>query len=166
MNKNTYFERKTRMKKLCMMLVIVMGVGLAGCEKSTPTAKPTTDKTVETARPAAEEVKQAMITTAADVDLTSSTDKLKEQAKLMSMEALKATAEKYKAQFLSTKSNLETKMDLLSKIPPAEKLSAEAQTLTKDIQTLTSTLASLKDRLAIYVDVLKAQGVDISSFAL
>jgi len=121
---------------------------------------------LEAVKPAAEEVKQALITAAAEVDLTSSMDKLKEHAKQMSVDALKATAEKYKAQFLSTKNSLETKADLLSKIPWTELLSTEAQSLKKDIQTLTDTLASLKDRMAVYVDALKAQGVDISSFTL
>ncbi|MBM4103828.1 MAG: hypothetical protein FJ263_07230 [Planctomycetes bacterium] len=173
------------MRKICAILVVVMAVGFVGCKKSAPTDQPVTEqsaqsaaaetqkavqetaaKTMETAKPAAEEVKQALITAAAEVDLTSPIDKLKEQAKQMTVDALKTTAEKYKAQFLSTKKSMETKTDLLSKIPMAEKLGAEAQSLTKDIQTLTSTLASLKDRMAVYVNVLKAQGIDISGFAL
>lgn len=126
----------------------------------------TTQKTTKDAKLAAEEVKQTLTTAAAEIDLTSSIDTLKEQAKQMSVDALKATAEKYKTKFFSTKSDMTTKMDQLAKIPTTEKLGAEAQTLTKEIQTLTNSLASLKERLTVYVDALKAQGVDISSFKL
>ena len=98
--------------------------------------------------------------------MTSPIDTLKAKAKSMSIDALKATAEKYKAQFLSTKSDLASKTDLLSKIPMAEKLGAEAQALTKDIKTLTDALVPIKERMGVYVDALKAQGVDISSFTL
>jgi hypothetical protein len=126
----------------------------------------TTQKAPETALPAVEPAKQALTTAAAEIDLTSSLDTLKEKAKQMSIDALKATAEKYKAQILSTQGDLSTKTDLLSKIPAMDKLGPEAQALTKDIQNLTSSLTALKDRLMIYVDILKAKGVDISSFKL
>ncbi len=187
------------MKKMCVMLVIAITVGLFGCKKSPPAepkpAQPsvtpkqpateqaapavkqtaadaqkavqeTTQKAAETAKPAVEQAKQALTTAAAEIDLTSSIDALKEKAKQMSVDALKATAEKYKAQFLSTKTNLATKTDQLAKIPAMEKLGTEAQALTKEIQTLTNSLAALKERMTVYVDALKAQGVDISSFKL
>jgi hypothetical protein len=187
------------MKKMCVMLVIAITVGLFGCKKSPPAepkpvspvveqnqpvakqtapavqqtaadtqkaSQETTQKAAENVKPAAEQVKQTLTATAAEIDLASPIDTLKEKAKQMSIDALKATAEKYKAQFLSTKSDLTTKTDLLSKIPMMDKLGPEAQALTKDIQTLTSTLASLKERMMVYVDALKTQGVDISSFTL
>lgn len=126
----------------------------------------TTQKATENAKPAAEQVKQTLTAAAAEIDLTSSIDTLKEQAKQMSVDALKAAAEKYKTQLFSTKSDMTTKMDQLAKIPPTEKRGAEAQTLTKEIRTLANSRASLKERLTVYVDALKAQGVDISSFKL
>jgi uncharacterized protein involved in copper resistance len=129
-------------------------------------AEETAQKAEETAQPAVEQAKEALTTAAAEVDLTSPLDKLKEQAAKMSIDALKATAEKYKTQFLSTQSDLTAKTDLLAKIPTMDKLGPEAQALTKDIQTLTTTLSSLKERMMVYVDALKAQGVDIGSFTL
>ena len=172
------------MKKVCVLLLIGLSICFLGCERSTPSSESGTEKTaqtasetqkslqetaqkaVETAKPVMEDVKQALITKAAEVDLTSSLDKLKEQAKQMSVDALKETAEKYKTKFLSTQEDMKSKMDTLSKIPMTEKLGTEAQALTKDITTLTDTLASLKERMMIYVDALKAQGIDVSSFKL
>jgi hypothetical protein len=187
------------MKKMCVILVIVISIGLSGCKKSPPVepkpAQPavtqnqpateqttpaveqtaadaqkatqeTAQKATESAKPATEQVKQALTAAAAEIDLASPIDTLKAQAKQMNVDALKATAEKYKAQFLSTKTDWTTKTDLLAKIPTMEKLGPEAQALTKEIQTLTSSLASLKERMTVYVDALKAKGVDISSFTL
>jgi hypothetical protein len=187
------------MKKMCVLLLIVMSIGLLGCKKepakvksvkettapavtetqkslqetatkaveaAKPVVQQAAKQAVEVAKPALQEVKQALVTKAAEIDLTSSLDIIKEQAKQMSVDALKQTAEKYKAQLLSTQGDMTSKMDLLSKIPMTEKLGAEAQALTKDITTLTSTMASLKDRMMVYVNALKAQGIDISSFKL
>jgi hypothetical protein len=172
------------MKKACVLLLIGLSIGLAGCKKepvavesvkeqAAPAAsetqkalQETAAKAVEAAKPVMEQAKQALVTAAADVDLTSSIDKLKEQAKQMSVDALKATAEKYKAQFLATQKDMTAKTETLAKIPLTEKLGAEAQALTKDITTLTGTLASLKDRMMVYVDTLKAQGIDIAGFML
>jgi predicted nucleic acid-binding Zn-ribbon protein len=172
------------MKKTCALLLIGLSIVFVGCKKEpassgsgtkqiTPAAtetqkslQETATKAVEAAKPALPEVKQALVTKAAEIDMTSSVDKLKEQAKQMSVDALKATAEKYKTQLLSTQSDITSKMDLLSKIPMTEKLGAEAQALTKDITTLTNTMASLKDRMMVYVNALNAQGVDVSSFTL
>ena len=181
------------MKKMCVMLVIVIGLGLPGCKKS-PAAKPeptvqkqpateqaapatketaaeaqkvvkeTTEKATESAKPAAEQAKQQLITTAANIDLTSSIDTLKAQAEQMSVDALKATAEKYKTQLASTKSELDAKNDQLAKIPAADRrTSTEAMTLTKEIMTLTNSWASLRERMAVYVDALKAKGADTGS---
>jgi membrane-associated HD superfamily phosphohydrolase len=179
------------MKKMILMYCIIASLSITGCSKKEPAPstsqapaamKPvaapqatfdaktvvqeTTQKAAEAVKPVVEEAKQALQTVAADIDLTSSIDKLKQQAKGMSTDALKATAEKYKAQLLSTKTNLTAKTESFAKIPMAEKLGAEAQALTKDIQALTDSMASLKDRLMIYVDALKAKGVDTSSFTL
>ena len=151
------------MKKMCVMLVIVIGFGLVGCKKSPP--KPTAQDQPAT-KQAAPAAKHPPTTAAAEIDLTSSIDTLKEQAKQMSVDALKATAEKYKTQLSSTKSELTTKTDQLAKIPSTEKRSAEAQALTKEIMTLTKSWASLRERLAVYVDALKAKGVDTGSFKL
>lgn len=122
--------------------------------------------TEQAAKPAAEQTAQSLSSTAAAVDLTSPIDKLKEQVKSMDIDALKATAEKYKAQFMTLKNELATKTDLLNKIPLADKLGPDAQSLTKDIQTITSSMSSIKERMGVYVDALKAKGIDISSFAL
>jgi hypothetical protein len=189
------------MKKMCVLLLIVMGIGLLGCKKepakvksvkettapatsaapavtetqkslqetatkAVEAAKPVVEQAAEAAKPVVQEAKQALVTKAAEVDLTSSMDIIKGQAKQMSVDALKATAEKYKAQFLTTQGDMKSKMDLLSKIPMTQKLGTEAQALTKDITTLTSTLSSIRDRMMVYVDALKAQGIDISSFKL
>ncbi len=171
------------MKKLCVLLLVGLSVGLVGCKKEpastvSGTEQPpavsetqkalqeTATKAVEAAKPALQEVKQALVAKAAEIDLTSSLDQLKEQAKQMSVDALKETAEKYKAQFLATQQDAVAKTETLAKIPMTEKLGAEAQALTKDNKTLTGTLVSLKDRMMVYVDVLKAQGVNISSFKI
>lgn len=182
------------MKKICAMLIIAISIGLFGCKKSPPAeSKPTqpsveqkhaapavrqtaadaqkalqktTQKATENAKPAVEQAKQTLTATVAEINLTSSIDTLKEQAKKMSIDALKATAEKYKTQILSTNSNLTTKMNQLAKIPAMEKLGTETQALTKEIQTLTDSLDSLKERMMVYVDALNAQGVDISTFKL
>ena len=129
-------------------------------------AQETTQKAAETAKPAAEQAAQAMTATAADVDLTSPIDKLKEQAKSMNADALKATAEKYKTQFMTMKDTLAAKTELLNKIPLTDKLGPEAQALTKDIKTITDSMASIKERMGVYVDALKAKGVDTSSLGL
>jgi flagellum-specific peptidoglycan hydrolase FlgJ len=129
-------------------------------------AEETAQKAAESAQPAAEQVKEALTTAAAEIDLTSPIETLKEQAKKMSIDALKATAEKYKAKFLSTKADLATKTDQQAKILATGKSGADVLALAKDIQTLTNTLDSLKERMMVYVDILKAQGVDISSFTL
>jgi hypothetical protein len=129
-------------------------------------AEETTEKAAEEAKGAAEEGKEAMIMEAAEVDLTSTIDKLKEQAKSMNIDALKATAEKYKAQYLSMKNDLTTKKDQLAKLTEAGKTGAEVLGLSKDVENLTATLSSLKERMMVYVDALKAQGVDISSFTV
>jgi hypothetical protein len=170
------------MKKTCVLLLIGLSIVLVGCKKETPSAdsgtepapmvspetqkalQETATKAVEAAKPVMQDVKQALVTKAAEIDMTSSLDVLKEQAKQMTVDALKETAEKYKAQFLTTQGDMTSKMDLLSKIPMTEKLGAEAQALTKDITTLTNSLASLKERMMIYVNALKAQGIDVSSF--
>jgi hypothetical protein len=179
------------MKKMCVMLVIGISVGLFGCKKAPPAApkapKPAVTQTqpaaekaaapiqqtaadaqkatqenakkaAESAKPAAEQVKQTLTA----IDLTSPLDTLKEQAAKMSVDALKATAEKYKTQFLSTKSDITNKTDQMSKISPG----AEVLALSKDIQILTNSLAPLKERMMVYVDALKAQGVDVNSFTL
>jgi hypothetical protein len=130
------------------------------------TVKETAQQATEAVKPVVEEAKQALQTAAAEIDLTSSIDKLKEQAKQMSVDALKSTAEKYKAQILSTKTDLAAKTESLAKVPLTEKLGAEAQTLTKDIKSLTTSMTSLKDRMMVYVDALKAKGADISVFKL
>jgi hypothetical protein len=177
------------------MLVIGISVGLFGCKKAPPAApkapKPavtqtqpaaeqaaapiqqtaadtqkatqeTAQKAAESAKPAAEPVKEALTMAAAEIDLTSPLDTLKEQAAKMSVDALKATAEKYKTQFLSTKSDITNKTDQMSKMSPG----AEVLGLSKDIQILTNSLAPLKERMMVYVDALKAKGVDVNSFTL
>lgn len=172
------------MKKTCVWLLIGMSMVFVGCKKEPATTgsgtepaplvspdtqkalQETATKAVEAAKPVLQDVKQALVTKAAEIDLTSSLDALKEQAKQMSVDALKATAEKYKTQLLSTQGDMTSKMELLSKIPMTEKLGAEAQALTKDITALTSTISSLKDRMMVYVNALKAQGIDISSFKI
>lgn len=179
------------MKTMILISCVIVGLSLAGCSKKEPApstsqvpaakepvaapqatfdaktvVQETAQKAAETVKPVVEEAKQALQTAAAEIDLTSSIDKLKEQAKGMSIDALKATAEKYKAQLLSTKTDLAAKTGSLAKVPLTEKLGAEAQALTKDIQTLTSSMTSLKDRMMVYVDALKAKGIDISSFKL
>lgn len=180
------------MKKMYVVLVIVIGFGLLGCKKSPPAepkptnqnqpatkqAAPNIEQTTEAkkaleettkqatkkAKSAAEQAQQPLLTKAADIDLTSSIDTLKEQAKKMSTDALKATAEKYKTQLSLTQSELTAKNDQLAKIPPAERRTAKAQALTKEIMTLTKSWASLSERMAVYVNTLKAKGVDTSSF--
>lgn len=176
------------MKKMILLSCVLAALSFVGCGKKTPApktptasepaaapqetfdakmaVKETTEKTVQAVKPVVEEAKQALQTAAAEIDLTSSIDTLKEQAGQMSIDALKATAEKYKAQILSVKTDLASKTESLAKVPLAEKLGAEAQALTKEIQTLTSAIAPLKDRMMIYVDALKAKGVDISAFKL
>lgn len=84
----------------------------------------------------------------------------------MNVDTLKATAEKYKAQYLSKKNDLTATMEQLSKLTQAGKTGAEVLGLSKDVEGLTATLSSLKERMMVYVDALKAQGVDISSFTL
>jgi hypothetical protein len=170
------------MKKLCVLLLIGLSACLVGCKKETPSSgsgtepapmvspetqkalKETAEKAVEAAKPVLQDVKQALVAKAAEIDLTSSLDTLKEQAKQMSVDALKETAEKYKAQFLTTQTDWTAKTEALTKIPMTEKLGAEAQALTKDITTLTNTMASLKDRMMVYVNALKAQGIDVSNY--
>jgi hypothetical protein len=170
------------MKKTCVLLLIGLSIVLAGCKKEpksagsetnpAPMVSPETQKAlqdtaakaVEAAKPVMQDVKQALVAKAAEIDLTSSLDTLKTQAKQMSVDALKETAEKYKTQFLGTQKDMTSKIDMLSKIPMTEKLGAEAQALTKDITTLTNTMASLKDRMMVYVNALKAQGIDISGY--
>jgi hypothetical protein len=170
------------MKKTCVWLLIGLSMSLAGCKKEPATTgsgtepaplvspetqkalQETATKAVEAAKPVIQDVKQALVTKAAEIDLTSSLDTLKEQAKQMSVDALKETAEKYKAEFLGTQKDWTAKTEALAKIPMTEKLGAEAQALTKDITSLTSAMASLKDRMMVYVNALKAQGIDISSF--
>lgn len=176
------------MKKTTLVCLVLAGLSMVGCSKKEPNptpapaavpavapqatfdAKTVINKTTETAaeavKPVVEEAKQALQTAAAEIDLTSSIDKLKEQAQQMSVDALKATAEKYKAQILSTKTDLTAKTESLAKIPLTEKLGAEAKVLTSDIKTLTSAMASLKDRMTVYVDALKAKGVDVAGLKL
>ncbi len=133
------------MKKMCVMLAMVICLGFTGCKKSTP-AEP------KSAAPA--------------VDLTSAIDKLKEQAKSMNVDELKEMAEKYKAQYLSTESKLNSTNEILSKLIEAKKFGPEIEGLGKDVENLKAKLSSIKERLAVYVDALKAQGVDINSFTL
>lgn len=187
------------MKKMFVMLVIGISVGLFGCKKSPPaepkaaepaleqiqpaaeqsapavqqtaddaqkSSEEATKKAAESAGSAGEQVKEDLTTAAAKIDLTSPIETLKEQAAKMSIDALKATAEKYKAKFLSTKADLATKTDQQAKILATGQSGADVLALAKDIQTLTNTLDSLKERMMVYVDILKAQGVDISSFTL
>lgn len=177
------------MKKMILVSIVLGSLCIIGCSKKEPLPQPTpepaikpeaapqasfdmkavqetTQKAAQAVQPTVEQAKQALQTAAAEVDLTSSIESLKEQAKQMSVDALKATAEKYKEQLLATKSDLAAKTESLAKIPLTEKLGAEAQALTGDIKTLTTTMTSLKERMMIYVDALKAQGIDISAFKL
>lgn len=177
------------MKKMILVSIVLGSLCIIGCSKKEPNPQPasepamkpaaapqasfdmnavqeTTKKAAEAVKPVVEEAKQVLQTAAAEIDLTSSIDKLKEQAQIMSVDALKATAEKYKAKILSTQTDLTAKTESLAKIPLTEKLGAEAQALTGDIKILTTSMASLKDRMMIYVDALKAQGIDISAFKL
>ncbi|MBN1392831.1 MAG: hypothetical protein JW947_08525 [Sedimentisphaerales bacterium] len=149
------------MKKICVILAITICFGLTGCKKSTP-------DTAEEQSPAEQvsELVKAEVEEAAGIDMTSTLDKLKEQAKSMNVDELKEMAEKYKAQYLSVKNDLTTKNDLLSKLIESKKFGPEIEGLGKDVEILKTTLSSLKERMMVYVDALKAQGVDISSFTL
>lgn len=129
-------------------------------------AEETAQKSAEAAQPAVEQAKEALTSAAAEVDLTSPLEKLKEQAKSMNVDTLKAMAEKYKAQYLSTQSKLASTQEVLSKLVKEGKIGPEIQGLAKDVESLNTTLASLKERMMVYMDVLKAQGIDISGFAI
>ena len=149
------------MKKICVILAMAICFGLTGCKKSTP-------DTAEERSPAEQvtELVKAEVEKSAGIDMTSTLDKLMEQAKSMSVDELKATAEKYKAQYMSVKNDLTAKQDLLSKLIESEKFGPEVQGLSKDVEILKNTLSSLKERMMVYVDALKAKGTDISSFML
>jgi hypothetical protein len=146
------------MKKICVILAVAICFGLTGCKKSTPEEQSPAEQ--------AGELVKAEVEQTVGVDMTSTLDKLMEQAKSMSVDELKATAEKYKAQYLSMKNELTAKNEVLSKLIEDKKFGPEVQGLGNDVEILKSTLSSLKERMMIYVDALKAQGVDISSFTL
>jgi hypothetical protein len=128
--------------------------GLTGCKKSTP-AEP------KSAEPAVGQPKAV-----AEVDLTSTLDKLKEKAESMNVDELKEMAEKYKGQYLSVKRDMTAKQEVLSKLIEAKKFGPEIQGLGKDVEILKTALSSLKERMMVYVGALKAQGVDTSSFTI
>ena len=146
------------MKKICVLLAMAICFGLTGCKKSTPEEQSPAEQVTELVK--------AEVEKSAGIDMTSTLDKLMEKAKSMSVDELKATAEKYKEQYLSVKSDLTAKNDVLTKLIEAKKYGPEVQGLGKDVEILKTTLSSLKERMMVYVDALKAQGVDISSFTL
>ena len=151
---------------MCVILAIAICFGFTGCKKSTPEEPKSVEQSVEQTQPSAEQAAGSTSSPQAGVDMTISIDKLKEQTKSMNVDALKSMAEKYKAQYLSMKNELAAKQEVMSKLIEAKKFGPEIEGLGKDVEILKTTLSSLKERMMVYVDTLKAQGVDISSFTL
>jgi uncharacterized lipoprotein NlpE involved in copper resistance len=88
------------------------------------------------------------------------------EAKTMSNEDLKATANKYKEALLAKQDEVKDMAAKIKDIPIADILGQEAQTFKADLKNLESTLTAIKGRFQVYYDKLKEKGGNLSGLEL
>ena len=84
------------------------------------------------------------------------------QTETMSVDALKATAIKYKDAITAKQAEIEKVVAKIKEIPITQALGQEAKTVKTDLQNLQTSLQALKDRFQVYYEALKKKGGDVS----
>ena len=142
------FEKRDILSCLAILcLSITLGCGKKSGEPAAPT--PTT----------AQPQVQAQ---AASVDTAKPIPEVQAQAETMSVDALKATAIKYKDAIVAKQAEVEKVLAKVKEIPITEALGPEAKALKTDVVNLQTSLKALKDRFQVYYDTLKKKGGDVS----
>lgn len=103
---------------------------------------------------------------AASVDTEKPIPEIQAQTQTMNVDALKATALKYKDAIVAKQSAVEKVLAKIKEIPITEALGPEAKTLKTDALNLQTSLKALKDRFQVYYDALKKKGGDVSGLTL
>ena len=143
--------RLTKREILSCLLVVSLCM-IVGCSKEGDEAGPPGTGGAETQ--------------AASVDVEKPVGEIQAEAGTMTVDSLKATAQKYKEAILAKQGEIEKMAARIKEIPIAEALGEEAKTLKTDLANLETSLTALKDRFQVYYDTLKEKGGDLTGLAL
>ncbi len=156
---------KTRLLLTLLFAAIVI---LGGCKKEEPQPAPPKLPT-ENTEPAGsmdalkEAVTEKVSEFTKDIDLEKTVADLKAEAAEMSLDDLKAVAEKYKDAIADKSAMIDKIMEKQKDIPVLEKAGEEAQKLMNELKELNEAIKPLTDRFQVYLDAIKAKGGDIST---
>lgn len=155
--------------RLLLTVLLVAAVSLAGCKKEEPKPVTETPKVpTENTEPAGtmDTLKEAVSEKVSDftkeIDLEKTVADLKAEAAEMSLDDLKAVAEKYKTAIADKSALIDKLMEKQKNIPLLEKTGDEAQKIIAELKELNEAVAPLKERFGVYLDAIKAKGGDIS----
>ncbi len=146
----TFDKRDSLVCLLVLCLSITLGCGKKGGEPVAPSTPP--------AQPQAP-------AQAPSVDTAKPIPEVQAQAETMSVDALKATALKYKDAIVAKQADLDKVLAKIKEIPITDALGPEAKALKTDVVNLQTSLKALKDRFQVYYDTLKKKGGDTSGLS-
>jgi len=119
-------------------------------------------KSGEPTAPSAQETQAQTQAPAASVDTEKPVAEIQAQTETMSVDALKATAIKYKDAITAKQAEIEKVVAKIKEIPITQALGQEAKTVKTDLQNLQTSLQALKDRFQVYYEALKKKGGELS----
>ena len=100
----------------------------------------------------------------ANLDL--SMDDLKQKVASLDKAQLLAFAEKYKTLFAEYEAMIDSATAKLQELSWFKRLGTEGKALKKQVAGYTAQLGTLKEQYSVYIDQLKALGVDLSAYGL
>ena len=96
------------------------------------------------------------------VDENKSVSEIRAEAEKMSVNDLKAMAEKYKNAILAKKADIEKYTNQLKDVPVGDLMGDKAKKLGTDVEKATISIAALTERFNIYIEKLREKGGDTS----
>ena len=100
------------------------------------------------------------------VDENKPLSEVRAEAQGMSAGGLQKRAEAYKAAIEAKLPEIEALQAKAKEIPLTEILGDEAKAFRADIDKLNGSIKALKERMAVYVEALEKQDVDVSGFEM
>lgn len=140
---------------------------MAKAEEVLKQAEESSKKAVEVSKQATAAV-TAMKVKAEDVmaDLNLSVDQIKEKVSGFDVSQVMAYADSYQDVILEKKDQLADLAGQLKGLSVTEMLGDKAKSIKSQLSQYTEQLSGLKDRYGVYLDQLKAFGVDLSAYGL
>jgi hypothetical protein len=143
-------------------------------EKTQETAVRATEKAAEVTEQAEKATQQAtaavssLTVKAEDVmgDLNKSVEEIKQKVAGFDKSQVMAYADTYKDVLIEKKDQLTALTEKVKALSMTEMLGEKGKALTAQVAQYTEQLTGLKDRYGIYLDQLKAFGVDLSAYGL